>query len=78
MKWIHVSIVLSFVWVILALHCLVCGVYNMAAFWSLLAIFSAIYNSVNYAMFLYLKQKNFEIKQNCEKEIKRLKDELKI
>ena len=54
----------------------------MAAFWALLAIISAIYSSVIYAVNMYLKQKHFDFMQKMkfdfDKEWKKIQEEMKI
>ncbi len=73
MKWIYISTLWTFVCVIITLLLLAKGVYGMAAFWALLAIISAIYNSVMYAVNIYLRQKYFDF----DKELKKTQEEMK-
>ncbi len=73
MRWIYISTLWTFVCVIITLLLLAKGVYGMAAFWALLAIISAIYNSVMYAVNIYLRQKYFDF----DKELKKTQEEMK-
>lgn len=54
----------------------------MAAFWALLAIISAIYSSVTFAVNMYLKQNHFDFMQKMkfdfDKELKKIQKGMKI
>lgn len=82
MKWIYIPILWTCVCTIMTLLFLCRNVYNMAAFWALLAIISAIYSSVIYAVNMYLKQKHFDFMQKMkfdfDKELKKIQEEMKI
>lgn len=80
MKWLYISMIWIFVCVVITLLYLSHKVYNMAAFWALLAIISTIYNVAGWMMKIYLDQKYIsEIENNhtdFDKEMERIKKEM--